>query len=46
MTNYYILVVVVVIQKAKKECYPDKEAFRATATFAEVELQALLDKTV
>lgn len=34
-----------VLQKIKKECYPATEAFRVTATCAEIELQALLNHT-
>ena len=33
------------IQKAKKECYPDKKSMQVTETTAEIQLQALLDHT-
>lgn len=34
------------VQEAKKECYPEEEAFNVTDVSAEVRLQALLDITV
>ncbi|EFN76996.1 hypothetical protein EAI_12678, partial [Harpegnathos saltator] len=33
------------IQQAKKDCYPSKEMIKCTDTYAEIELQALLDLT-
>lgn len=35
-----------ILQEAKKECYPVKEAFTITDTCAEVNLQSLMDHTV
>jgi hypothetical protein len=34
------------LQKAKLDCYPNKESYRVTDTCAEINLQKLLDRTV
>lgn len=34
------------VQQAKKDCYPPTEAITITDTFAQINLQALLDLTV
>jgi len=35
-----------VLQKAKMDCYPDKESYHVTDTCAEIKLQNLLDHTI